>query len=49
MIVPETHLPAAGLWAKAEGFRPTTQPILRNHFTICGEPVDGIAFGFKLT
>lgn len=49
MIMPETHLPESGLWAKAAGFTPATLPVLREHFTICGEPVDGIAFTYALS
>ncbi len=48
MIVPETHLPDTGLWAKAEGFQ-TCVNLLRDHFTICGESRDGIAFTYPLS
>lgn len=48
MIIPETHLPEAGLWAKAEGFRPSAKPILPDYYTVCGDPVDGIAFTYEI-
>lgn len=48
MIIPETHLPEAGLWAKAEGFRPAARPIVRDYYTICGDPVDGVAFTYEM-
>ena len=48
MVIPETHLPEAGLWAKVEGFLPATSPVLPDYYTICGEPVDGIALTYRL-